>query len=145
MNNQKRPTSLQFKLHEAETLLKKIDSECQACLTDNCGENWEDNLFEIVMTRLELIAQHKKEFKEITKVIKENPLHAVKLLKTHIDTMHNILTAAKAPAKPITVLAFSILYFGIIDSFNKDESEDLSKTMITLNKSIERLKKLHNL
>lgn len=129
-------TTNQSKLADIEALLRKLEEKTAREVKDRLGGHWRDNLFEILMTRLEIAKQHKKTFAAIPAVLGQTPQAVPKFTKLFLKTMHNILVLAEAPAAPPQVAAFSILYVSIIDVFLKDDSKDLAKTMAALDKRL---------
>ena len=69
---QKRKTD-QSKLAASTALLKKLEEKTARAVKGNLGDNWRDNLFEILMTRLELAAPHKKAYAAIPGALRREP------------------------------------------------------------------------
>src|SRR4051812_26442140 len=111
---QKRKTD-QSKLAKSRALLEKLEQKTAGAVKGNLGHNWRDNLFEILMTRLELAAPHKKAYAAILHELRREPREAPAFARMFFKTMHGMLILAKAPASPAHVAAFSILYASIID------------------------------
>ena len=132
----------QFKLSNAEALLNKIEKETIKHTKGNIGEHWRDNLFEILMTRMEIAAKNKKDYSAITAELKKEPKEAPRFAKQLLHTMHNILILAKAPSSPIHVIAITGLYVAIVDVFLRDDTKDLAKTMAAIDKRLEQFEKI---
>jgi hypothetical protein len=119
-----------------ETLLKKIEEKTARDVQDRLGDNWRDNLFEIVMTRLDLAAPHKKQLAALKDKFREDPKAVPTFARTYYGTMKRILILADAPSLPHHVAAFSVLYATIIDTFLKDDTRDHAKVMAALDKRL---------
>ncbi len=132
---QKRKTH-QSKLENAAALLKKIEEKTIHSVKSHLTDNWRDNLFEILMTRLELAAKDKKTYCTIPDVLKNEPKALPRFSKMFLKTMRGILTLAKAPASPLHVAAFSILYISVVKTFIDDETKDHAKTMAAIDKRL---------
>lgn len=133
---QKRTTDHIKKLADMAALLKKVEEKTTRAMKGNLGDNWRENLFEIIMTRVELAAPHKKQFLALPAAFRHDPKAIPRFARTYCGTMRRILKLAKAPAHPHHVIAFSILYASIIDTFLKDPTRDHAKTMAALDKRL---------
>src|SRR4051812_33165515 len=100
-------------------LLKKIEEKTTHAVKGRLGHNWRDNLFEIMMTRLELATPHKKEFMRLPAAFRKDPQTLPEFACGFLKTMSRMLKLAKAPSKPHHVVAFSLLYATVIDTFLK--------------------------
>jgi hypothetical protein len=123
-------------LAEMATLLRKIEEQTARTVKNRLGDNWRDNLFEIVMTRIDFAAPHKKKFIALKDTFREDPKALPSFARTYCGTMKRLLKLADAPALPHHVAAFSVLYATIIDTFLKDDTRDHAKTMAALDKRL---------
>lgn len=123
-------------LDHAEALFKKIEAETARQVKSQLGRDWRDNLFEIMMTRLELATPHKKFFATLPALFRENPKAVPHFARLFWKTMKHILVLAKAPGRPHHVAAFAVLYVSIVDTFLKDTTRDHAKTMAALDKRL---------
>lgn len=114
-------------------LLDQLERDTARTVKKNLGDNWRDNLFEILMTRFELAAKKKKDFSALPKAARKDPLP---FAKKFAKTMRNILKLAEAPASPLHLAAFSGIYLSLIDTFMKDDTKDLAKTMAAVDKRL---------
>jgi AcrR family transcriptional regulator len=97
--------------------------------------SWRENLFEIIMTRLEISARHKNAYASLPTLLRQHPKYAAQSAKPFLKTMRHMLKLAEAPSavlNPLSVTAFGVLYLTIVDGFLKDDTQDLSKTMALL-------------
>jgi AcrR family transcriptional regulator len=100
---------------------------------------WRENLFEIIMTRLEITARHQNAYASLPSLLRQHPKYAAQSAKPFLKTMRNMLTLAEAPAglsNPLSVTAFGVLYLTVVDGFLKDDTQDQSKTMALLDQRL---------
>ncbi len=137
---QKRKPNHSKKLADMVILLKKIEEKTARAVKGQLGDDWRDNLFEIMMTRIDLATPHKKEFAALRVILpaafREDPKAIPRFARTYCGTMKRILKLADAPAHPHHVAAFCVLYASIIDTFLKDTTRDHAKTMAALDKRL---------
>lgn len=133
---QKRKTNHSKTLADIEKILTDIEAKTAKQVKRSLGASWRDNLFEIMMTRMDLAAPHKKTFAAVPSLLRDEPKKAPHFARRFGRTMKNILMLAKAPAQPHHVVAFSVLYVSVIDTYLKDETRDHSKTMAALDKRL---------
>lgn len=131
----KRKTN-QSKLEASAELLRKLEEKTARAVKGHLGDNWRDNLFEILMTRIELAAPHKKTYAGIPAQVRHEPKSLPAFTRQFLKTMHSMLILAKAPASPVHVAAFGVLYALIIDTFLKDGTRDHAKTMAAVDQRL---------
>lgn len=119
-----------------DDILEDIEEKTARAVEDRLDGSWRDNLFEIVMTRLDLATPHKKRFAALRSLFREDPKALPHFARTYCGTMKRILKLADAPSQPHHVAAFSVLYATIIDTFLKDDTRDHAKTMAALDKRL---------
>lgn len=124
------------KLDEAAALLKKIEAQTARRVRRNLGDNWRDNLFEIMMTRVELATPHKKFFAALPRAFRDDPKELPRFARLFWGTMKRLLQLAEAPARPLHIAAFGALYVSVVDTFLKDDTRDHAKTMAVLDKRL---------
>ncbi len=132
----------QSKLDAMKASLKKLEERTARQVKGRLGAHWRDNLFEIIMTRLELAALQKKAYTSIPAELCKSPAAAPSFAKFFLRSMRNILKLAKAPSTPLHVAGFGVLYINVIDVFLKDNTRDHSKTMAVLDKRLELFERL---
>lgn len=119
-----------------EALLQELEDKTARRLKGQMSGGWRDNLFEVIMTRLELAAPHKKTLAAIPSGLLQAPGEAPDLARIYCGALRNMLKLAKAPATPAHVAAFGVLYATIIDVFLKDATKDHAKTMAAVDKRL---------
>jgi len=134
----------QSKLDAAAALLKKLEEKTARDVKARLGDNWRDNLFEIMMTRLELAAKHKKTYAAIPSALGGEPKAIPKFAKLFFKTMRRMLVLADAPASPVHVAAFGILYASVVNTFLNDNTKDHAKTMAALDQRLGMFEQLVN-
>ena len=132
---QKRKTD-QTKLTAMAKMLRELETKTARSVKSRLGDNWRENLFEIMMTRMELAAPHRKSYAAIPSALRREPKKIPEFAKLFLNTMHNILKLAKAPAHPHHIAAFSILYASVVNTFLNDDTRDHAKTMAALDKRL---------
>ena len=126
----------QPKLADMEAMLRKLEAKTAHDVKERLGDQWRDNLFEILMTRLDLVSPDKKVYASIPSALRKEPKEIPKFAKLFFKTMHNLLKLAKAPAQPHHTAAFSVLYATVVDTFLKDDTRDHAKTMAAIDKRL---------
>jgi len=140
---QKRKTD-QSKLDATAALLRKLEEKTAWDVKARLGDNWRDNLFEIMMTRLDLAAKHKKTYAAIPSALGHEPQEIPKFAKRFLKTMRRMLKLAKAPSSPLHVAAFGVLYASVVNTFLQDNTKDHAKTMAALDKGLGMFEQLVN-
>lgn len=139
---QKRKTG-QPKLDAAETLLKKLEQDAARKAKKRLGAaGWRDNLFEVVMTRLDLAAAHKKTLAALPGLLCRQPEASPRFARLYFRAMRGMLAQAKAPAAPPHVALFSLLYADVLAVFYRDTAKDHAKTMARLDQRLKQYEQL---
>ncbi len=132
---QKRKTD-QSQVSAAAALLKKLEEKTTREVKNRLSDQWRDNLFEILMTRMDLVAPDKKAYAAIPAMLRKEPKAIPAFAKQFFRTMRNILKLAKAPASPPHIIGLSVLYASVVDIFIKDNAKDHAKTMAALDQRL---------
>ena len=102
-------------------------------------------IFEILMVRLELLNSHRKSIKNLISYFVSNPHKFIKLIPSFAESIILISTLADLDFKGIKsiykIKILFIVYFLIIYTWNKDESNSLEKTMTTLDSYLSNIEK----
>ena len=95
-----------------------------------------DNLFEVCMTRFEILDQYKASINNIYSSLKTQPNLAINLYESFFKTMKLILKLSLINTKPIKghikLIIFSLVYLSILNEWIKDFSFNNEKTMAIL-------------
>ena len=104
------------------------------------GNNIKDNLFEICMTKIDLLHPYKKNLHNFYLSFKKKPDLFLKLYKSFFKSMERNLKLSKINLDPIKknlkVLIFSFLYLSIIYEWLKEDSSNNEKVMAILDQRL---------
>lgn len=120
-------------------VLKKLEKDTQDAVKGYLGEDWRDNLMEILMMRFELAQKHREAFAAIPAAALRHPPVVRRFARSFYRTMERMMELAGAPEKqrnPLFVAGFGAVYVSLVDVWAKDETPDLSKTMAAIDKRI---------
>jgi DNA-binding transcriptional regulator YbjK len=116
-------------------ILGDLDAQVEA-EAETSGAAWRDDLFEILMARFDLMQAHRSAYAAILPALLKAPQTAPRFAKRHLTAMQRMLEQAEAPATPIHAAALGAMYLALADTWKKDESPDLSKTMAAVDKAL---------
>ena len=113
---------------------------------NNFGNNLKDNLFEVCMTRLDILYPYKKNLQKLYTYLKKEPRIFLKLYESFFKSMENNLKLSGINLEPVKknfkVLTFSFLYLSILNDWFKEKTSSNEKLMSKLD---ERLSLIQNL
>lgn len=118
-------------------LLDALDQKTAKAVKPRLGGSWREDLFEIVMTRLELAAKDRKTLNALPSELMQNPSQVPRFARRFFSTMRQILKMANAPSHPHHVAGLAVLAGSMIDIFLKDTTKDLAKTMAALDRRLD--------
>ena len=101
-----------------------------------------DNLFELIMRRLELLQQHREGVLAVVTALKRDPAMALKLAGEFNDTLGHILAMAGVSASPLHRAGLAALELAVFKAWCEDESADLAATMAELDRRLGQLEQL---
>ncbi|MDD9900879.1 MAG: TetR/AcrR family transcriptional regulator [Alphaproteobacteria bacterium] len=122
--------------------LKTLDNEMTALVTDNLTGAWRDDLFEILMSRFEIMDEHKNAYVSLLPAILHLPTAAPRMIRRYGHSMKLMLETAGLQTSPAHMLIFGGLYASIADTWRKDDTPDLSKTMAAVDKRLDFLARI---
>jgi len=125
-------------------ILKNIDqlvhNQMKDSLSDRgLSDSWRDNLFEILMTRFDIVQPHRSGFSSLLKAAAKHPDILPRFLPLMMETLSGMLSLAGLPKRAcshLQTLVFSGFYLAIIREWLKDETKDMSKTMSAIDKRL---------
>ncbi len=121
-----------------EQALRSLEAETAATVENHLGDNWRDNLMEILMTRFELAQTQREAYLAVAPAVMKHPKLAKRFGKSFYRTMERMLDLAGAPCKkqcrPLCVTAMTALFLSLVHAWQQDETPDLSKTMAAIDK-----------
>ena len=122
-------------------ILKKLDADTLAEAGKMPDESWRDNLFEILMSRFDVMEEDRHAFTALSCALARAPAAAPRFVRPFGRSMRDMLQHAGAPATPLHVAAFGIFYLSIVEVWKNDETADLSKTMAAVDKRLGMLER----
>lgn len=100
------------------------------------GKNIKDNLFEVCMTRFEILDPYKRSINNIYLSLKDQPNLVINLYKSFFTTMKLILNLSLVNTKLINdnikLMTFALFYLSILKEWLNDCSSNNEKTMAIL-------------
>ncbi len=121
-----------------DILEKEID-------TTTLGETLKDRLFDIVMTRLDLLQQHRAQVLSWARVIRQTPLFLQNAIRAHWKSCHRMLLLAGLSEKDDSLFVQQITLFVVFQltlaKWEKDKTQDMAQTMALLDRLLLRLPK----
>ena len=123
------------------SFFKRVDQNLEKKIKKkNLGNNVKDNLFEIFMTRIDLLHPYKKNLNNFYLCFQKEPNLFIKLYKSFFKSMENNLKLSRINLEPIKknlkIFIFSFLYLSIIYEWFKESSNSNEKIMASLDKRL---------
>lgn len=110
--------------------------------SDLDGEPARDRLFDVLMRRLEAQAPHREALRSVARAACGDPLAAAAALCRLQRSMRWMLEAAgidsSGPAGRMRTRALALIYVDVMRVWFADESPDLGKTMVALDRRLEQ-------
>lgn len=120
-------------------VLKKLEKDTGDTVKGHLGDNWRDNLMEILMIRFELAQQHRDAYAAIGPSVLRAPPVVRRFAKDFCKTLERMLETAGLPKKkfqPLLTAGFGAVYLSLVDTWLKDNTPDLSKTMAAIDQRL---------
>lgn len=130
---------------------RKIDKETMGNIdfSDDGATNSRDRLFDIMMDRYEALNEYREGVVSIFESFKYDPKQAVISMPHLCKSMGWMLEVSGIETAGIKgalkVVGLTGVYIKVLKVWAEDESEDLSKTMSALDKTLERAEKAANI
>jgi len=130
-----------------EDLLAFFSQEITKEMMEECGpfvdEPEKDRLFDVIMTRFDVLQKHRPVIIELFEFFKRNPLQGLSFLVSLRSTVQWILCAAQVTdsSYPFHLKEKAVLsvYMLTLRTWVRDDSPDLEKTMADLDKNLDRM------
>ena len=110
------------------------------------SSNEKDVIFEILMMRFDILQQNRKAILSISNSYKINPEDLIILIPALLDSIILIFKHAKISTKglnsKIKIKGYFIIYILAFNSWTKDKSNSLEKTMVSLDNYLNQFEKL---
>jgi len=125
-----------------EFINEEID---QVFILDKDNIEIEDQLFDIIMNRFDILQKYRSGIITLSKEIRSTPKLAIIFYKSQIDAMQSILSIIYGDDLISTIKTNTLLmiYQYAFTVWERDKTEDLSLTMAALDKGIKMTKKLN--
>src|SRR5690606_16992274 len=124
--------------HILPDVLKKLDEDTAAAARNEItGENWRDDLFGVLMTRFDFLERHRGALSSLLPALALHPRTTRRAARPFFDGMRRMLALAGAPATPLHVAGFTMLYLSLVEEWKNDETPDLARTMAAADKRLE--------
>lgn len=122
-------------------ILSSLDRETHAAVSANLGDNWRDNLFEILMTRFDLMQPHRAAYASILPSAVTSACRSAPLLgRSFAAAMQDMARQSGVPAeglrRPLATAALGALYLSLLETWRQDDTADLAKTMAAVDKRL---------
>ncbi len=123
------------------TFLDKVDQDMVA----NVGISTDpkkDIYFEMLMSRFDSLQEYRAGVKSWLQETSKHPLLWAKLLRRWDQTLSLMLDMAKdSPVYPIKKFGLAVIYGISLKEWMQDDTDDLSKTMVSVDKSLQKADK----
>jgi len=107
------------------------------------GDKPRDRLFDIIMERFDKLAPYREGVRRIARELPFDPASGVVIAASLPRSIFWMLTGARiavaGPLMPVKLMALTGLYLSVFRVWVGDDDPDLSKTMATLDRQIDRL------
>jgi AcrR family transcriptional regulator len=121
-------------------VLKRVDDETQDAVEKYLGNDWRDNLAEILMARFELAQAHRGAFASLRRAFVHHPEVAPRFVRGFYRSLNGALKLSgisKRLCQPVCVAGLGAVYLSLVDVWMKDTTRDLSKTMAAIDRRLD--------
>lgn len=121
-------------------VLKRLESDTREAVEDHLGDDWRDNLAEILMMRFELAQAHRPAFAALPKFFARHPEAAPRFARGFYDFLNQALKLAglsKKLCQPVCVAGLGAVYLSLVDVWIKDDTPDLSRTLAAIDRRLD--------
>jgi hypothetical protein len=137
-------------INEKKDLLKNLNAYFDYLLSLKIKNldlsNEKDVIFEILMMRFDILQQNRKAILSISNSYKINPEDLIILIPAILDSIILIFKHAKISTKglnsKIKIKGYFLIYILAFNSWTKDKSNSLEKTMVSLDNYLNQFEKL---
>ena len=122
---------------------RMIDQQVLEAVTDDlAGEPARDRLFDVLMRRFDALTPHKQAIRNIREWLRRSPSSAIALNGEILNSMRFMLEAAnidsEGPVGTLKLQGLALAWSGVVDVWLRDDSERLDKTMVALDRALDR-------
>jgi hypothetical protein len=125
-------------------VLKTLDAEARRIAEGGLGDDWRDNLGEILMLRFEMAQRHRKAFSTLAPALAKHPRVMPHFMHGFYRALDGMLEQAgldRKPCHPLCIAAFGAVYLSVAEAWLRDETRDLSKTMAAIDRRLDLFEK----
>lgn len=123
-------------------VLKKLEKDTQELVEDHLGDDWRDNLGEILMTRFELAQKHRGAFASLGPAFLRHPDKAPRFARQFYGMLDRTLRLAgleKKLCQPACVTGLGAVYLSLVGVWANDDTPDMAKTMAAIDRRLDLL------
>jgi AcrR family transcriptional regulator len=125
-------------------IVQHVDDEVTATVAKNGGAATpHDRLFDVMMTRFDILQQHRQAFLNLIKDARRDPGLARVLLPAHRKAMERMLDLAglqnDGMKQLLAVTGLGAIYALALCTWSKDDTADMPRTMAILDRSLRRI------
>ena len=122
-------------------ILASLDAAVLADVHDRLGGRWRDDMFELLMTRFDLMQAQRDAYSDIMPAALTRSCHAGPVLTRRLtQAMHAMIDQANVPVDGLrrhaAVVALAGIYLSLLEVWRQDDSADLSKTMAAVDQRL---------
>lgn len=115
-------------------ILASLDARVLDEVKDRLGGSWRDDVFELLMTRFDVMQEHRDAYSDIMPAALTRSCHAGPLLTRRLtQAMHDVIEHANVPVDGLrrhaAVVALAGIYLSLLEVWRQDDSADMAKTM----------------
>jgi AcrR family transcriptional regulator len=118
------------------TLSLKVEETC----APHMGDNWRENLTEILMQRFDCANEYRTGYKSLFTLAYKDPLTAASFLPMLRETMTRMLTLSRIPLdedlRPYAASLLGMFYMMMLKSWHDDDTKDLTQTMAAIDRGL---------
>lgn len=122
-------------------ILASLDVRVQQDVRDRLGGRWRDDMFELLMTRFDLMQPHRDAYSDIMPAALANPCQAGPVMTRRLThSMHQMIEQAGVPVTGLqrhaAIVALSGIYLSLLEVWRQDDTADLAKTMAAVDQRL---------
>lgn len=122
-------------------ILSTLDRNVSADVQDRLGGSWKDDLFELLMTRFDLMQPMRDAYSDIMPAALNRPCQSGRVLTRRLtQTMHDMIETTQVPVDGVrrhaAVVALSGIYLSLLEVWREDDTPDMAKTMAAVDQRL---------
>ena len=122
-------------------ILASLDAQVDAEVADRLGGSWRDDLFELLMTRFEVMQPQRDAYSDIMPAALTRACHSGRTLTGRLTgMMHATIEKAGVPVTGLrrhaAVVALAGIYLSLLEVWRQDDTPDMAKTMAAVDQRL---------